>query len=41
MEWENDVHFILGYLDQCKKMNKFPERIIDVLIFLLKNHKKE
>lgn len=41
MEWQDDVDFIFGYLDQCKKMNKQPEKIIEILLFLLKKLKNE
>lgn len=40
IDFEHDIHFILGYLDQCRKMNHAPEKIIDILLFLTNEIKK-
>jgi hypothetical protein len=40
MDWENDVDFILGYLNQCMKMNHIPKRILDIMLFLTTEIKK-
>lgn len=40
MKFEYDIDFIIGYLDQSKKMNYQPDKIVEILIFLL-NQVKE
>ena len=40
MEWKEDIDFIIGYMNQCKKMDHSPEHLYDIIIFILKELKK-
>ena len=40
MNFEEDLSFIIGYLDQSIKMGYYPEKIPEILLFLSKEIKK-
>lgn len=40
MEFEEDIDFIIGYLNQSKKMDYNPQKLVDILLFLCKEIKR-